>query len=118
MLPNVVSETVNDRGAIDPKKIAAILGITLNELGRVVHVHRNTLNAPVPGPRATTALTPLLKILAMATEMSGSEQRAVAWFKFNPILSMGSKTPMEHVQAGNASVVLTHLEDVLNGVYA
>ena len=118
MLPNIVSDTVNDRGAINPRKIADVLGITLAELARLVGVSRNTLNATTPGPRATTALTPLLKILAMASEMSGSEQRAVAWFKFNPILSMGSKTPMEHVQHGNAETVLIHLEDVLNGVYA
>lgn len=50
--------------------------------------------------------------------MTGSERKAGIWFRDQPISSMGTRTAMEHVAAGSADIVLLHLEDVRNGVYA
>ena len=118
MLHKLVSEAVDDRGAIDPRKVAGMLDISVNELARLLQVSRNTLAAKPVGARANSALTPLLKILTLAAQMTGSESRAKIWFKFNPIISLGTKTAMEHVAEGHADDVLAHMEDVLNGVYA
>ena len=104
--------------ALDADAFARQLAISMTELAATVGVSRNTLTAKPTSARAETALRPLAKILSLATDAAGSVERAVIWFKYNPILSLGTKTPMEHVRDGHADWVLAHIQDVLNGVYA
>ena len=103
---------------LDADAFARQLAISMTELAATVGVSRNTLTAKPTSARAETALRPLAKILSLATEASGSVERAVIWFKYTPIMSLGTKTPMEHVRDGHADWVLGHIENVLNGVYA
>lgn len=118
MLNPALDDFVKDDGNIDPAAIANMLSISLSELASLVGVSRNTLAARPLGAKATEALTPLVRILSLATEATGSERRAMIWFKFNPIISLGTKTAIEHVADGHSDWVLAHIEDVLNGVYA
>lgn len=64
------------------------------------------------------ALTTILSILAMATEMAGDEARAAIWFKQQPIPACGGRTVRDLVGGGKASAVLTYLEAVRLGAYA
>ena len=68
--------------------------------------------------RAPTALSPIVRILAMAVEMAGDEQRAAIWFKHQPIPGWAGKTTYDLVREGKADKVLAYLEAVRSGVYA
>ena len=57
-------------------------------------------------------------ILAMATEMTGDEEEAVAWFKHQPIPGWAGKTAYDLVGEGEAPRVQEYLEAVRAGVYA
>jgi hypothetical protein len=59
-----------------------------------------------------------LKILTLAKEMAGDEQRAVFWFKHQPIPGWAGKTAYDLVQEGRADQVVAYLEAVKSGVYA
>ena len=59
-----------------------------------------------------------LQILTLAKEMAGDEQRAVFWFKHQPIPGWAGKTAYDLVQEGRADQVLAYLEAVKSGVYA
>ena len=59
-----------------------------------------------------------LRILTMAQEMAGSEQRAAIWFKHQPIPDWAGKTASDLVLEGKADKVLAYLEAVRSGVYA
>ena len=59
-----------------------------------------------------------LRILTLAKEMAGDEQRAVFWFKHQPIPGWAGKTAYDLVQEGRADQVLAYLEAVKSGVYA
>ena len=59
-----------------------------------------------------------LQILTLAKEMAGDEQRAVIWFKHQPIPGWAGKTAYDLVQEGRADQVLAYLEAVKSGVYA
>jgi transcriptional regulator with XRE-family HTH domain len=109
---------VGDSGSIKPRALAEKLHISLSELAKLTGVSRSTLAAEPLGKKGREALVPLVRLLTHATEISGSLERAVVWFKYTPIVSMGTKTAMEHVRDGNIAWVETHLEDVYNGVYA
>ena len=83
-----------------PSELAKLAGITLGGLG------------------ADQALTTIVSILAMATDMAGDETRAAIWFKQQPIPACGGRTARDLVGGGKANAVLTYLEAVRLGAYA
>lgn len=102
---------------LSARRVADHLGITLSELATMVGVARNTLTAS-SGRKVDAALSPVVRILAMAGEMTGGEDRAVIWFKHQPIPGWAGKTACDLLPEGKADKVLAYLEAVRSGVYA
>ena len=118
MLNFLIDSVSTPRRDIDPAALAEKLSLTSAELASLIGVSRNTIATGKASAKLQAALQPLVKILALASDAAGSEHRAMLWFKYNPIVSLGTKTALEHVHDGHADWVLGHLENVLNGVYA
>jgi hypothetical protein len=98
--------------------VAEGLGVTLTELAQLAHVARNTLTARSGARRVDAALSPLVRILTLASEMSGDLDRAAIWFKHQPLPGWAGKTALDLVREGKAEKVLAYLEAVRAGVYA
>lgn len=103
---------------LSARRLAAALGVTLAELAGLAGVARNTLTARSGARRVDAALSPVVRILAMAGEMAGDEARAAIWFKHQPIPGWAGKTASDLVREGKADKVLAYLEAVRAGVYA
>jgi hypothetical protein len=103
---------------LSARRVAELLGVTLSELASLIGVARNTLAAKAGARKADAALSPVVRILAMAGEMAGGEQRAAIWFKHQPIPGWAGKTAYDLVGEGKAEKVLAYLEAVRSGVYA
>jgi len=103
---------------LSARRVADILGVNLSELAELAGVARNTLAAKAGGRKADAALSPVVRILAMAGEMAGDEKRAAIWFKHQPIPGWAGKTAYDLVREGKADKVLAYLEAVRSGVYA
>lgn len=103
---------------LSARRVAELLGVTLSELATLTGVARNTLAAKAGARKADAALSPVVRILAMAAEMAGDEQRAAIWFKHQPIPGWAGKTAYDLVGDGKADKVLAYLEAVRSGVYA
>src|SRR5262245_60706038 len=103
---------------LSARRVAEQLGLTLSELARLIGVARNTLTAKSSARKVDNALSPIVRILAMASEMAGDENRAVIWFKHQPIPGWAGKTACDLVGEGKADKVLSYLEAVRSGVYA
>lgn len=116
---SVPAASLREEGAphLSARRVADHLGITLSELATMVGVARNTLTAST-GRKVDAALSPVVRILAMAGEMAGGEDRAVIWFKHQPIPGWAGKTACDLVREGKAEKVLAYLEAVRSGVYA
>lgn len=99
-------------------RLSEQLGITLSELAKLSGLARNTLSAKSPSRKVDAALSPIVRILAMAAEMAGDEARAVIWFKHQPIPGWAGKTAFDLVVEGKSGKVLEYLEAVRSGVYA
>jgi hypothetical protein len=91
---------------LSPRRVAELLGVTLSEL------------AKTGARKVDAALSPVVRILAMAGEMAGDERRAAIWFKHQPIPGWAGKTAYDLVREGKADKVLAYLEAVRSGVYA
>lgn len=98
--------------------MSELLGVTQADLARLVGVARNTLTARSGARKVDQALSPVVRILAMAAEMAGDESRAAIWFKHQPIPGWAGKTAYDLVGEGKADKVLAYLEAVRSGVYA
>jgi hypothetical protein len=58
------------------------------------------------------------RILTIAKEMAGDEQRAAIWFECQLIPGWAGKTAYDLVQEGKADKILDYLEAVKSGVYS
>jgi len=115
---DISASRFGDGPYLSARRIAQLLGVTLSELAGLVGVARNTLAAGAGARKADAALSPLVRILAMAGEMAGGDERAAIWFKHQPIPGWGGKTAYDLVREGRADKVLAYLEAVRSGVYA
>lgn len=103
---------------LSPRRVAELLGVTMSELAGLIGVARNTLAAKTGARKVDAALSPLVRVLAMAAEMTGSQERAAIWFKHQPIPGWAGKTAYDLLRERKADKVLAYLEAVRAGVYA
>lgn len=103
---------------LSARRVADLLGVTMTELASLIGVARNTLAANGGARKVDAALSPVVRVLAMAGEMAGGEERAAIWFKHQPIPGWAGKTAYDLVRDGKADKVLAYLEAVRSGVYA
>jgi len=105
-------------GAIDPDRLCGTLRISLSQLARIVRLHRNTLSTHPHAPKAQERLGELARILVEASELAGSEGRAVLWFRYQPLPGFDGKTAEDLVTEGYAGAVRAYLQDLRHGAYA
>lgn len=103
---------------LSARHLAEGLGLTLTELAGLAGVARNTLTARASARKVDQALSPLVRIIALASEMAGDASRAAIWFKHQPIPGWGGKTAYDLVRERKADKVMAYLEAVRAGVYA
>lgn len=103
---------------LSARRLAEGLGVTLTELAALAGLARNTLTARTSARRVDQALSPVVRILAMAGEMAGSDERAAIWFKHQPIPGWAGKTAYDLVREQKAEKVIAYLEAVRAGIYA
>jgi Protein of unknown function (DUF2384) len=103
---------------LSARRVSELLGVTQSELAKLAGVARNTLTAASGVRKVDQALSPIVRILAMAAEMAGDENRAVIWFKHQPIPGWAGRTAYDLVREGKSDKVLAYLEAVRSGVYA
>jgi uncharacterized protein (DUF2384 family) len=118
MLSPILDSSADDTAAIKPAVLADKLHISMASLASLLHIDRNRLADKASVVKVQSTMAPLMRILTLAEQATGNERRAILWFKFNPIPSLGLKTPMELVEDGKPDWVMAHIADVLNGVYA
>jgi uncharacterized protein (DUF2384 family) len=118
MLNPVLARMASDSGALSPQRVAGMLHMSLGELARVTHIHRNTLTRFPDSPRVQERLGEIARIVATAAELTGDAARALVWFRFQPLAGFENRTAADLVAAGQGSAVLKHLETLADGGYA
>jgi uncharacterized protein (DUF2384 family) len=117
MLTRLLSD-IRETGYVSPQRVAARLNLSLGDLARMTHVHRNTLARQPSSPAVQRRLDPVVRILAAAEELSGDADQAIVWFRHQPLPGHGGRTARDLVEEGQAEAVLTYLEDLRDGAYA
>jgi uncharacterized protein (DUF2384 family) len=117
-LLNAFLTDISERDFVSPVRMSARLRLPLGELARLAHVHRNTLTRHPDSQAVQQSLQPVVRILSVAEELTGNADKAILWFRHQPIAGHDGKTALQLVEEGHAQAVLKHLEDLRDGNYA
>lgn len=119
MLSPFLTEVMDpQKGAISPHRLSDILHISLSHLSKLTQVHRNTLTRNPASPDVQQRLGEVARIISLAADLIGDQQRAIIWFRHQPLSGFDNKTAEELVTAGHTDAVLEHLAMLSDGVYA
>lgn len=99
---------------ISPKRFSAALGVQVTSLADLTGVHRNTLRNPA-SERLQGKLREIIKVITVAASLTGDINKAIYWFRNEPIADYDHKTAAELVAEGQLEAVLSYLRDLENG---
>lgn len=99
---------------ISPKRFSKALGVQVANLAQLTGVHRNTLRNP-SSERLQSRLREMVKVITAAAMLTGAIDKAIFWFRNEPIADYNHKTAAELVAEGHSEAVLAYLRDPENG---
>ena len=95
------SVRATDAAYISPQKLASQLNTTLVGLSGMMHVHRNSFAKP-QSEKLQSKLRDVARIIGIAKTLLGSRDRAVYWFRNQPLADYGNQTAWDLVGDGHA----------------
>ncbi|SAI73125.1 Uncharacterised protein [Bordetella ansorpii] len=104
-----------DTPYLSPARVGAFFGFQIQELAERAHVHRNTPTARPQAPQLQKYLQDMVRVLAVATELTGDEARAAFLLRNEPLRTFDYKTADTLIQEGRADAVIAYLESVAGG---
>lgn len=94
---------------LSPRRFSQALHLDLQTLADQAHVHRNTI-ARAPASRGVQDfLRQALRVIKAATDLSGDVDKALFWYRNEPLSAFGFKTAETLVSAGRTEAVLKYV---------
>lgn len=108
-----------DQAWISPQRLREVMHMQLQELSVVVGVHRNTLTRHPESPAVQSRLGQIVRIINRAAAMTeGNVNRAILWFRYEPLAGFDHQTAEQLVATGHGDAVESHLDLLNEGVYS
>lgn len=104
-----------DTPYLSPVKIGEFFGFRIQELAERAHVHRNTPSVRPYAPQLQRYLQDLVRVLAIAAEMTGDERLAVFLLRNEPLRAFGYKTADTLIRDGRIEALIAYLESFSGG---
>jgi hypothetical protein len=99
---------------ISPNRLSKALGVPVAGLAELTGVHRNTLRNP-SSERLQRRMREMIKVISAAAELTGALDKAIYWYRNEPIGDYGHKTAAELIAEGHVEAVLAYIRDLGNG---
>jgi len=100
---------------LSPAKVGDFFGLRVQELVERAHVHRNTPTVRPHMAQLQKYLQEMLRVLAMAAEITGDSERAAFLLRNEPLRAFGYKTADTLIQEGHSDTVTAYLESLASG---
>ena len=97
---------------LSPKKFSQALHIDLQTLAEQAHVHRNTISRAPASQGVQKFLREALKVIKSATDLNGDVDRALFWYRNEPLSVFGYKTAEQLVSEGRTEDVLGYVSSL------
>ena len=100
---------------LSPKRFSQAMHIDLQTLAEQAHVHRNTITR-APGSRGVQDfLREALRVIKAATDLNGDLNKALFWYRNEPLSVFGYKTAERLVSEGRADALLRYVASIEAG---
>ncbi len=100
---------------LSPKRFSQAMHIDLQTLAEQAHVHRNTISR-APGSRGVQDfLREALRIVKAATDLNGDLNKALFWYRNEPLSVFGYKTAERLVSEGRTDDLLRYIASIEAG---
>jgi uncharacterized protein (DUF2384 family) len=96
--------------SISPRRYSSVLRLELQDLAAQAHVHRSTISRTPNSETIQRFLREALRVLRAATDISGDVERAIFWFKNEPLRELDYKTAQTLVSEGRADAAIQYLQ--------
>lgn len=101
--------------SISPKRYGAVLRLDMQTLAAQAHVHRNTISRAPDAESVQRFLRDSVRVMRAAADIGGSVEKAIFWFKNNPLPPFDYKTPQELVSEGRAAALIGYIQSLQAG---
>lgn len=102
--------------ALSPKRFCEVFNIDPQTLAAQAHVHRSTLDHAPASESVQRFLRETLRVIRAATELSGDVERALFWYRNEPLQPFGYKTAEQLVSEGRGDDLLRYIASLEGGV--
>ncbi|MGB7991998.1 MAG: hypothetical protein WCF44_21550 [Candidatus Methylophosphatis roskildensis] len=97
---------------LSPKRFSQAMHIDLQTLAEQAHVHRNTISR-APGSRGVQDfLREALRVIKAATDLNGDLNKALFWYRNEPLSVFGYKTAERLVSEGRTDDLLRYIASI------
>ena len=100
---------------VSPKRFGQALRVDLQTLAEHAGVHRNTLSRAPDSPSVQRFLREAVRVIRAATDLCGDVNKALFWYRNEPLQPFGYKTPECLVAEGRSEDLLRYVTSLEAG---
>ena len=100
---------------LSPKRFSQAMHIDLQTLAEQAHVHRNTISRAPSSRGVQDFLREALRVIKAATDLNGDLNRALFWYRTEPLAVFGYKTAERLVSEGRTDDLLRYVTSLEAG---
>ena len=101
--------------SLSPKRFSEAMHIDLQTLAEQAHVHRNTISRAPTSRGVQDFLREALRVIKAATDLNGDINKALFWYRNEPLSAFGYKTAERLVSEGRTEDLLRYVASIEAG---
>jgi hypothetical protein len=111
---------MDEAGTVSADGVADLFGISKQQLAETIGLDPQTLYKAnrATAQRTQSRLREMLEIIARVSDWAGGQQRAMAWYRAQPIAAFGGRTAEALVKDGKAGALRDYLDHLAQGGFA
>ena len=119
-MTNLANKLIDPEGFVSPKEVAATFHTTVKEVAELTGLSVDAVSKRdrARSKNSQKRLRDMVMIINRVTPWCGSTFQAYAWYRSEPIPSLGDVTAEDMLKAGKADLVTAHLARIAEGGYA
>ena len=112
---NYLQDIETGFASLSPKLYGQLLHLDMQTLASQAHVHRNTISRAPEAESVQRYLRESVRVIRAAADVAGSVEKAIFWFKNNPLPTFDYKTPQELVSEGRSEPLIRYIQSLQAG---
>jgi uncharacterized protein (DUF2384 family) len=110
-----LQDTETGAPSLSPKRYSQVLRLDMQTLAAQAHVHRNTISRAPDAESVQRYLRESVRAMRAAADITGSVEKAIFWFKNNPLATFDYKTPQDLVSEGRTDALIRYIQSLQAG---